>query len=271
MRGAEAVFHAAARVHSVPRTAAEAEDFFRVNVEGTRRLVAACRKHSVRAFVFFSTVAVYGEEVRGPLTETRPCSPRGPYAESKHAAEREVLQGFENSSTKAMLLRPSLMFGEGERGNFLRMLRAVHRGRFVFLGNGDVRKSMTYVENAVEAALLAAQAEDCAGEAFNVADPEPYPLRDVVSAIAGSLGVPPPRLSIPRSLVRLGGAGLGMCERLTGLRLPVSSRDVRRLTTDTVCDVSKLRARLKFEPLVSLQEGIARTVDWYLRKADQGG
>lgn len=199
--GVEVVFHAAARVHSVPRNPREARAFFRDNVGGTEALLRCCTRQQLRRFVFFSTAAVYGNGAARPLDEAMPCHPAGPYAESKYQAERQVATFFREREGGAVILRLSLVYGEGERGNFLRLIRGIDKGRFLFVGDGHGRKSMTYVENVVEAALLSAVRPEARGQVFNVADPSPYPLRLVAETVARELGVAIPRLHVPASLM----------------------------------------------------------------------
>lgn len=267
--GVEVVFHAAARVHSVQSNPREARAFFRDNIGGTEALLRCCTRNPLRRFVFFSTAAVYGNGVAGPLDEAMPCHPVGPYAESKYQAERRVAAFFGEKEGGAVILRLSLVYGEGERGNFLRMIRGIDQGRFLFVGDGQGRKSMTYVENVVEAALLAAVRPEGRGQVFNVADPSPYPLRLVAETVARELGVAIPRLRVPASLMTVCGGLLGAVGGVLHFRPPFTAADARRLTTNAVANVSKIQARLGFRAAIGLEEGVARTVRWY-RAAGEG-
>src|SRR5687768_189525 len=172
VQNADAVFHAAARVHSVPRSPEEEQAFWRVNVAGTEALLAACGQvPALRAFVFFSTVGVYGRSEQ-VLTELSPCRPEAVYAETKLRAESRVLDFQSAAGGRGVVLRVSMVYGEGDRGNLQRMLRSIERGRFLHIGGGDTQKSATYVENVVDAALLAAATPAAQGEVFLVSDPE---------------------------------------------------------------------------------------------------
>ena len=261
--GVDAVFHAAAKVHSIPRSAKEEAEFFEVNVSGTENLLRACSGQSLRAFVFFSTIAVYGTGDGSPLAEATPLNPENSYARSKLQAEQRVMEFFRNAAVRPTIFRMSLVYGEGERGNFSRMLRGVDTGRFLLVGNGATLKSMIYVEDVVTAALTAARSVAAQGQVFVLSDPQPYPFRQVVETLARHLGVRSPRIRLPLWLARSGGTVLDALGRGLGFRPPFTRSDVEKLMTDTVCDVSKIRALLGFQSQYGLEEGVRRTVQWY--------
>ena len=261
--GVEAIFHAAGKAHVDPRSPREEADFSAVNVTGTENLLRAGKKHGARTFIFFSTIGVYGPGAAGLLREKMPCRPQGAYARSKCEAEQRVAELADSGGTRATVLRLSLVYGEGDRGNFLRMVQGIDAGRFFYVGNGESRKSMTYVENVADAALLAAGKLLGRCEIFNVSDPSPYPLRLVVETISKQLGVPTPKRHVPTSVMNVSGRLLESVGRLLRFRPPFTAADVRRLTTDAICDVSKIRETLGFQAGIGLAEGVARTVRWY--------
>ena len=259
VRGIEVVLHAAARVHYVPRSRSAEQEFWEVNLAATEALLNACENlPEFRSFVFFSTVGVYGTPA-GTVTETSPCSPETVYAQTKHEGETRVLAFRSASGAQAVVLRVSMVYGEGDRGNLQRMISSIERGRFLHIGGGLTRKSATYVENVVDAALLAASHPGAQGEVLLVSDPEPYTLREIANVIARHLGVRPPRLSLPALPMIAAGHCFGLMRKLTRISPPFTARDVRTLTTDLVCDTSKIQ-KLGFRAGVLLEEGIALTV-----------
>lgn len=261
--GVQAVFHSAAKVHSIPRNAREEAEFFEVNVSGTENLLRACPVQGLRAFIFFSTIAVYGTGDGSPLTESTPLNPENSYARSKLEGERRVTEFFEQGAVHRTIFRMALVYGEGERGNFSRVMRGVDTGRFLLVGNGATLKSLIYVEDVVTAALTAARSVAAQGQVFVLSDPEAYPLRQVVETLARHLGVRSPRIRLPLWLARSGGAVLDALGRGLGFRPPFTRADVEKLMTDTVCDVSKIRSVLGFHSEYGLEEGVRRTVQWY--------
>lgn len=136
--GADVVFHAAAQVHLPDAPAA---DFERVNVGGTTKLLQAATTANVPRFVYFSTVAVYGEET--PLEgigEDAPPAPVTPYAQTKLRGELLVQEWATRTGGVAVLLRLATVYGARDRGNMARMMEAIRRGRFVLPGDGKNRK-----------------------------------------------------------------------------------------------------------------------------------
>lgn len=263
MEGVDVVFHTAAKVHSIPRNREEEEEFFHVNSVCTENLLRACENKVLSAFIFFSTIAVYGPSLPNPLQESMPCCPEGAYAKSKYEAEQRVLESFRKNGIPATVLRLSLVYGEGGRGNFQRLIRGIDRGRFVFLGNKQCQKSMVYVENVVEAALKAANSP-ANGEVFNVADTSPYRMELIVETVARELKVSTPSLQVPASLMCFVGNVFEFLGRALHFRPPFTARDITKLTSDTICDVSKIQRAMRFQPPVEFSEGIRRTVQWYL-------
>lgn len=104
-RDCKIVFHLAGKVHSVPGTKEEEEDFFRVNVEGTRNLLEAAKENKVKRVVFYSTVGVYGKDADFHGDELSPCQALPAYAKSKYQAERFILNGFNNGGPEGVVLR----------------------------------------------------------------------------------------------------------------------------------------------------------------------
>jgi UDP-glucose 4-epimerase len=260
VEGIDTIFHAAGKAHTRPRTDSEIQEFLAVNVGGTASLLDACSATALRAFVFFSTIAVNGAE-SAPFCESTPVAPVTPYGQSKHAAEQLVLQRFCGTDTASIILRLSMVFGEGDRGNFMRMVRAIHRGRFVPVGSA--KKSLAYSENVADVAIAAAERIRVPGRTFVVADPESRTLDQLASCIANTIGVRPPGFRIPVWTIRAGAAVLDRLSGLSGFRMPLSSGDVEALTRETVCDISELQRSFDLRQRFSISEGIERTVRWY--------
>ena len=259
-QGVDAVIHLAALVH---RSGGESEAQ-RVNAVGTRDLARAAAAAGARRFIYLSSIAVYDPNARQPFTEETACRPEGPYGASKLAGEESLRREAEASSMKWVILRPSVIYGEHDRGNTLRLVRAIDRGWFVRVGNGNARKSMTYVQNVVDALLASLAHPHPGGRVFNVSDRRAYGFDDVAAAIARSLERPLRRLSIPRSAALFSAGVVETLLRPTRLRPPVRRRDVEVATRDTVCSVEALRRTLGYEARVDLRNGIDRTVSWYL-------
>lgn len=249
MRGCDAVFHLAAKVHAPPGTS-EAE-FARVNVEGTRNVVEAAVEAEVANFVFFSTVAVYpeGGEL---LDEDSATAPATAYGASKLAAEKIVLK----SAMKATVLRLPVVYGPRDRGNVARLIDAIRRGRYFIVGDGANLKSMVAVENVVDAALLVANDERARGQIYIVCDERAYTQREIAETIADAIGLNHRFPRLPLSAAMAIGRVADSVGKLTGFDLPISADRVRKLSSNTRCSSAKIGRELGFKPRVTLREGL---------------
>lgn len=246
MEGVGTVVHAAGAAHVFRRTAAAEDWIYRTNVEGTRNVVAAARRAGARHIVLVSSVSMYSSE------------PDDMYAESKRQGEQAAIE--EASDAVALtILRLATVYGEGDRGNVLRLVRAIDRGRFVWIGSGANRKTLIHRDDA-GAAIVAAAVSGTSG-VFNVAAP-PVTMREVVAAISSALGVPTPRLSINARAAMLGARALGVLT-LHHRRASALERTIAKWCSDEVHDGSEFCERFGFTPAVDLAQGIAREVDWY--------
>ena len=182
MRNCQIVFHLAAKVHAVPETSPE--EFERDNVAGTRNLVAAAIENHIERFVFFSTVAVYGEsdEMTDEISLVKPTTD---YGKSKLEAERIALAV---SELKTTVLRLPVVYGARDRGTVAKLVEAIQQNRYLIVGDGRNLKSMVAVENVTDAALLVADDERAIGQTFIVTDARPYSQDEIAATIAELLG-----------------------------------------------------------------------------------
>lgn len=257
VQGVHRIIHLAGLAHTRRQNAS----FFEVNTTGTQNLVSAALRADVDHFVFMSTIAVYGRS--GVVTESTACCPRTAYGQSKLAAEEIVQRAADSSNMTFTILRPSVIFGEHDRGNVLRMIKAIDRGLFVLIDGGRALKSMTHVENVVDIVMLALEDNRARNEIFNVSDVEPYSLARVAGLVSNSLNRSPRLLRIPRNLLRVPLRLMSVGFGLLGKTPPVTWEDVEVLTSDNVANVQKLASQLNYRSRVSLEEGIQRVVRWY--------
>jgi nucleoside-diphosphate-sugar epimerase len=154
------------------------------------------------------------------------------------------------------------IYGEGDPGNVARLLSSIDRGRFLWVGDGDNRKSLIHREDAARACVRAALAGVQTSATFNVSAP-PCTMREIVRTACELLGRRPPRLHIPGSLA-LPFARLGAAMTLGKWRIDDT---LRKWLSDDVYPAGRIREALRFEASVSLSEGLGREVAWYRNKA----
>ena len=172
MRGARAVVHAAGLAHVFEGSAEAA--FADVNERGTDVVVRAAVTAGVHHVVLISSVAVYGSA--RPGCEGAVCRPVTPYAVSKAAAERRAIAAVGESTVGLTILRLATLYGEGDPGNLQRLLSALERGRFVWIGPGTNQKTLMHVDDAARACVLALGAGGAGVEVYNVASPSTLSL-----------------------------------------------------------------------------------------------
>jgi UDP-glucose 4-epimerase len=249
LRDVDAVVHLA----NVPQVAGTPESaYVAVNVDGTRRLVAACLRHRVRRFVYVSSVKAMldeGPATDRPLSEALACSPSDAYGRSKLAAE-EVCRAAA-PPLEVCVLRPPLVYGPGARGNVARLLRAVDRRLPLPLGAVRARRSMIFVGNLADAIAASLDGPAAAGETFLVRDAEDLTVREMVLRIGRLMGRHPLLLPFPSWSLELAGRLLGRSE------------DVRRLTRPLRVSSAKIENLLGWHPPWGVDHGLAETVSWH--------
>jgi UDP-glucose 4-epimerase len=248
IRSGDVVFHLAAYVHLLPRTAEEIRQVHEVNHRATARLAAACIEAGA-ALVYASTVAV------SAATE---------YGKSKAAAE-EAIRALGAKGLRFAIVRFPLLYGPHGRGNMERMLAAIRAGRYWPIGDPGTPKSCLYLDDAARALLLAG--ERAIGET-SVAAPDPVTtLGDIHAAAYAAAGKDVPRMAVPRGAALAAARTLQAVMRVAGreTRLP---EQVETLTAPAGFDGGSFSRVTGFAPEVGLPEGMRRTVRWM---EDQAG
>jgi nucleoside-diphosphate-sugar epimerase len=260
--GCEVVFHVAARVGGWgPRA-----EYHRTNVVGTANVIEACRRVGVGRLVYTSTPSVVhtGSDIEG-ADERLPYATHfdAPYPETKAEAERLVLAA--NDATLATVaLRPHLVWGPGDRQLIPRLLDRARAGRLWLVGGGETLVDATYIDNAVEAHLLAADrlapGASCAGLAYFIGQGEPAPARELVNGVLAAAGLPPVSRRMPARVAWLAGALCELAYRLLGRKdePPITRFAATQLATAHWYDLGAARRDLGYVPRVTTAEGLER-------------
>lgn len=231
-------------VEAVVNLAAEHRDDVRpvsrydaVNVGGARTLVEACEGSTVRTIVFTSSVAVYGLGKPRP-DESAPTEPFNDYGRTKLEAEGIYKSWASDDPGRSLtIVRPCVVFGEGNRGNVWTLATQVATGRFRFVGDGSNKKSMAYVGN-VAAFLARAVAGEPGTTLLNYADVPDLTTRELVDLMSRELGVTISARPIPLPLGLAAGHVLDLAARVTGRTFPVSAIRVEKFAAETTVDAS---------------------------------
>jgi nucleoside-diphosphate-sugar epimerase len=264
LEGVDGVVHAAGIAHVFRLDESSAALMDKVNGEGAGRMARCAAHNGVRRFVLVSSVSVYGGAEAREVDEGMPCEPAGAYAKSKHKGELLVRQALEGAPESLSIVRPVTLYGEGDRGNVLRLIRMIDSGRFIWIGGGRNMKSLMHVDDAGRGCALAALDLNGSGGTWNLGG-SPETMREIVETIAAGLGRRSPRLSIPAPVARAGAAVAARC----GARGRSIAGAVGKWLSHDAYDCRAFQTRFSFAPEVSLAEGIRREVGWY--RALSGG
>ena len=246
----DVVVHLAGIAHQIHSQNAESM-YHALNCEATERLALAAAQAGVRRFLFMSSIKVNGERtpIDRPFRAEDAPQPQDRYARSKWEAERALAKLA--GKLEVVIVRPPLVYGPGVRANFLRLVRLVDRRLPLPLGAIKNRRSLIYVGNLVDLVLAAASSPAAPGRTLLAADGADLSTPQLVSEIGRALGKPARLISVPVTLLRLGGA------------LTRMNAEVGRLVDSLVVDASETRQHLGWQPAFTAAQGIAETVRWY--------
>jgi nucleoside-diphosphate-sugar epimerase len=256
VRGVDAVVHLAGRAHIMSRRVAGGVEAYRpVNVDATLRLAKAAVCERVRRFVFVSSIGVHGNaSIDGPLTERNAPAPVEPYAISKLEAEQALTSLLAGSELELVIVRPTLVYGPGAKGNFQRLLKLAASGVPMPFGSLRAPKSFIGRDNLCDLLITCVEHPAAAGQVFLAAEPERQSTARMYEAIARHMPQAGRIWRCPPRLLRLIAAGVGKRPMIDKLSLPLEA------------DPSKSIELLGWRPVRSFESGIAESADWFMAK-----
>ncbi len=286
VEGCDLVFHCA---HSFSLGMTES---LRINVGSTRLLLEASLKAGVKRFVYMSSVAVYGRRPPDGADESVKLRITGdPYADSKIAAEKEVLAFGMSHGLSVVILRPPVVYGPASGIWSVGIVRSLQAKHPIVIGKGDGTCNYNYIDNLVDASILAATVKGASGETFVITDGEACSWREFVGYYSRMLDIEsPPRCPLviayvisckfypvylalqklhdtpgwepARFLIRATRRVLTLLREASLRICAFTPKDVRYFTNKAAFEISKARDILGYEPKVDLREGMRRTEEW---------
>ena len=234
--------------------------YYDVNVEGTRNVLKAMDIAGVRNLIFTSSVAVYGLNKINP-DENHAKDPFNNYGKSKWEAELVIKEWFENDpiNKSVTILRPTVIFGERNRGNVYNLLKQISSRKFIMIGKGENKKSMAYVGNVVAFIKDKLEKKEAGYHVFNYADKPDYNMNQLVLVIEEKMKLNIPRISIPYFFGMIGGYCFDIFSKITGKNLSVSSVRVKKFCATTQFNAAK--AHNSFNAPYSLKQGLDKTLE----------
>jgi len=247
LAGTDVVVHLAAKVHDLRASGPESVGAYRaINTDGTLNLARQAASAGVKRFVFLSSVKVNGEE--GQFNESDAPRPVDPYGVSKLEAEKGLREVAATSRMSTVVVRPPLVYGRGVKANFRALLRAVARGIPLPLGDIHNKRSLVALDNLVDFLTVCLEHPMAANETFFVSDGDDVSTTELLRRVGAAVGKPVRLIPVPPSLLMLAAA-------------LVAKRDaMHRLLGTLTVDISKARESLGWRPVVTMSEGLRRTV-----------
>ncbi len=263
------VVHAAAVIHP-PRAVRE---LFDVNVGGTSLVLDRARRTGMGRLVHVSSNSPFGvnPDPRHRFDERSPYAPYLGYGASKQEAEELVLTAAGRGDVDAVIVRPPWFYGPHQPARQTQWLRAVRRGRFPLVGDGQNRRSMVFTGNLVQG-ILRAEAAAPTGAAYWIADDESHSMVDVLATVRKALAEEgyPVSGGQPR-LPRMAGVvaeGLDRVLQRTG-RYSQALHVLGELKETIACDISLARAEIGYEPATDLLEGMRASIRWCVEQGHE--
>lgn len=259
LAGVDTVFHLAAAFRSEDKPA---DYFFKVNTEGTERLLEAAYRCGVSRFVHCSTIGVLGHIENPPADEKTPYNPHDHYQMSKMLGEQRALQFYRDHGLPVTVVRPGSIYGPGDM-RLHKLFKAINRQIFRMIGKGENHFHLVYIKDLVNGFLLAEEKDEALGEVFIICGEQPVQVKELVHMIADILGKPVPRGSIPLGPAMLAARAAKKVFTPLGINPPIYPRRLDFFISSRYFSIEKARRMLGYQPGVDLLTGLTRTVEWY--------
>jgi nucleoside-diphosphate-sugar epimerase len=263
MAGGQLVFHCAAIMHDGTATR---EEFRRVNVGGTRNVLEAATDTGVERLIYVSSIAVYGISPKEATSEEDPYQPCGlSYCDTKIEAEELAFRSHRENGLPLVVIRPANVYGPRSSFWTVGLVMMIKSGALTLIDGGRGMSNHVYVDNLVDAMILAAKNDAAVGEAFIISDGARTPWTDFLAGYARMVGRDP-LPSMSKSRAWLVGLMNELASHVTR-KSPGLTRAIVGFWTQTgTFDISKARNVLGYEPRITLDEGMKLTEEW-LREA----
>ena len=229
------------------------------NVNGAKNLTIVCKEKNIQKIIFTSTVAVYGFADPG-TDETGKINPFNEYGRTKFEAEEKLRLWQLERGNSLFIVRPTVIFGERNRGNVFNLLAQIKSGRFLMIGKGKNKKSMAYVENVVAFIKDRLLTRKIGLETYNYIDKPDFTMNELTLLVQKIVGVNIIGIKIPYIIGLVFGYAFDLLAFILKRKLPISSVRVKKFCATTQFDASK--AHTSFTAPYSLEDGLNRTLEY---------
>jgi len=232
-----------------------------VNVTGAENVCETAAEFNVKKIVFTSSVAIYGFPEYA-YDENAPQTPFNEYGKTKIAAEKVYEKWQQQDNSRHLnVIRPTVIFGEKNRGNVYNLFKQLASGRFLMIGKGNNRKSMAYVGNVVAFLQWNIEHNSQNYSVYNYIDKPDYSMRELLAEFEKIMDRKLPNISFPYWLGLMGGYCFDILAFVTRKNFPISSIRVKKFCAQTVFDSTKM-LNSGFVPPYSMPEALKRTIQY---------
>ncbi len=262
--------HTAGVIH--PR---RVRDFYEINVDGTRNILNAARAAGIKRVVVVSSNSPLGvnRRVTDRFDESSQYHPYMNYGRSKMQAELLVRKFQKESGLECVIVRPPWFYGPDQPPRQTLFFTMIKTGKAPIVGSGNNLRSMAYIDNLCEGLLLSAYVERAAGQTYWIADRRPYSMNEIVDTVEKlleqefKLPVAHKRMRLPSAASEIAGLADGVLQSL-GLynqKIHVLSE----MNKTIACSISKAETELGYDPKVSLEEGMRKSLSFCMEHGIQ--
>jgi len=257
VEGCDLVFHCAALV----RETGVKKVFYQINVEGTENILKAAVHAGVKKFIHMSSVAVYGLNPPDGADENTAFQPCGNlYCDTKIASEEIVWAYHRERKLPVVVIRPTNVYGPHSKPWTLRPVKLINSGQMMLINEGTGICNYIYIDNLIDATLLATKRDESVGQAYIITDGI-APWKEFFGCYAQMAGKPQMR-SVPELLGKLVALGFEITSKFTGKQPKITRQSVGFLTKKARFSIDKARRELGYQPRLSLKEGMRITEQW---------
>ncbi len=234
--------------------------YYDVNCEGTKNVLKKMDEMGVKNLIFTSSVAVYGLNKNNP-DENHEIDPFNHYGKSKWEAEKIIREWYESDKEQksVVIIRPTVIFGERNRGNVYNLLKYISDGKFIMVGSGQNKKSMAYVGNVVQFIIQNIEKSKKSYNIYNYSDKPDYNMLDLTKFIENKMKIKTLGLKIPYKIGLMIGKIFDIISFILKKKLPISYVRVKKFCATTQFNSSK--AHKIFKPPYTIDDGLEKTLD----------
>lgn len=259
----DVVYHMVAKVGNDLSNSKSYEEFFRINVDGTKNIVFEAQKAKVKKFIYVSSIAAMGIVKESPINELSKCNPILPYQLSKFDAEKFLLEEYRKSNFPVIILRPTKVYGAGEpEYSMLQQLKICKKGICLIIGKSENYISNVHINDFVEALNLA-KVNGTIGEIYIVSGKNSINAKEISKIVDKKFSKRSCVVRIPKKIMGF-FAYIEEHVMLFFKRKPIITYlNVMAMANDRIYDLTKAKEDLKYNPQITMENGIQEILEWY--------